>query len=319
MMAKKRIYIIVGPTASGKTALSIACARAMDAEIISADSMQIYTEMNIGTAKPTVPEMNGVTHHLLDFVPPSDGTFHVTKFRAAAERCIEEIYAKGKKPLIVGGTGLYINSLIFPLGFTEVEPNDELRAELNALEASQPGILHGRLREVDPVTADRLHPNDTKRLVRALEVFVQTGRPLSAFGNDFANTQNNECPYDASIIGITMPRELLYERINKRVDRMLENGLLNEVDRLIGKGYDPALPAMQGIGYKQLIAYRNGIYSHDEAIETIKRETRRYAKRQITWFKRDKRIRWIDAAEFTDPVKMQEHAIKLLTESEKRE
>ncbi len=295
MSDKQRIYLIVGPTASGKTDCSIKVAQKMDAEIISADSIQIYKGLDIGSAKPSVSEMKGVPHHLLDCVDVSDTSFNVAVYREKAIEKICEITSRGKKCLIVGGTGLYINSLIFPLDFSKAEPDFERREELAGLEAKAPGTLHNMLREIDPETAERLHRNDTKRIIRAIEVFEQTGETLSRQGGDFANERGAEIEFDPIIAGITMDRAVLYQRIEKRIDLMLESGLLREVDEILAKGLDPSLPALQGLGYKQLIMFRRGELSYSEAVELIKRDTRRFAKRQISWFKRDKRIRWFDA------------------------
>ncbi len=297
MPDKQKIYLIVGPTACGKTACSIEIAKKLDAEIISADSIQIYKSLDIGSAKPTAEEMDGVPHHLLDCVEIDDVGFNVAVYRERAAECIRDIAARGKKPLIVGGTGLYVNSLIFPLDFSSAEPDFGRREELARLESENKGTLRAMLEKIDPAAAARLHANDTKRLIRAIEVYEQTGRTLTSHGGDFANEQGAEIEFDPVIAGITMDRALLYSRIEKRVDLMIGQGLLDEVDAILAKGFDPSLPALQGLGYKQLIAFRNGEYSFDEAVELIKRDTRRFAKRQISWFKRDKRIRWFPADE----------------------
>ncbi|MDO5110861.1 MAG: tRNA (adenosine(37)-N6)-dimethylallyltransferase MiaA [Clostridia bacterium] len=293
------IGVILGPTASGKTALSVELAKRLNAEIVSADSIQLYRGMDIGSAKPTVEERQGIPHHLLDAVDIGTPDFSVAAYQKLASTAIREIAARGKFPLIVGGTGLYINALVYPLSFTEIPADVALRDALTAQEAQTPGSLHQRLCAVDPASAARLHPNDTKRLVRALEVYTLTGKPIGAFGGDFANAAHTPIPYEPRMIGLTMPREQLYARIDLRVDAMMQSGLLKEVRQLVSLGYTPDTPAMQGLGYKQLYKYLQGEYTLDEAIETIKRETRRFAKRQMTWFKRDKRIHWLNTAEQT--------------------
>lgn len=284
--------MLVGPTAVGKTAVSIQLAKRMGAEILSADSMQIYRELNIGSAKPTLVEMQGVPHHMLGITPVTDPGFSAARFQRMAMDCIGDILSRGKTPLITGGTGLYVHALTHPLAFTQVPGNPDVRARLLADEASSPGALYRRLQEADPVSAGKLHPNDSKRVVRALEVYEVSGRPLSAFGTDFHNTQQAQTKYLPVIAGLYMEREKLYERINFRVDQMLEAGLLAEVKGLLP--YDRALPALQGLGYKQLLRYFDGEMEYEACIETIKQETRRFAKRQGTWFKRDARIEWFD-------------------------
>lgn len=292
---KPKIYLIVGPTASGKTAASISVAKRMNAEIISADSIQIYKGLDIGSAKPTAEEMDGVPHHLLDCVEIDDLGFNVSAFRDLAVKAIYDIISRDKTPLIVGGTGLYVNSLIYPLNFSKAEPDFERREELLEMERAEPGRLHKLLETIDPSSAQRLHANDTKRIIRAIEVYEKTGETLTSHGGDFANKRGDEIEFDPVIAGISMDRALLYSRIEKRIDIMLASGLLDEVDSILAKGYDRTLPALQGLGYKQLIMYRNGELSYNEAVELIKRDTRRFAKRQISWFKRDERIRWFYA------------------------
>ena len=297
---KQIIYLIVGPTASGKTAVSIDIAERMNAEIISADSIQVYKRLDIGSAKPSLEERRGIPHHLMDLVDIADTSYNVAVYREKALECIRDIAERGKTPLIVGGTGLYVNSLVFPLNFSEAEPDFERREALLALEQEERGVLHGMLERIDPETAQRLHINDTKRIIRAIEVYEQTGVPLSAHGGDFANLRNVEIEFEPVMAAITMDRAKLYSRIEKRIDLMLEQGLLDEVDSIINDGFDSSLPALQGLGYKQLIMFRRGEIGFDEAVELIKRDTRRFAKRQISWFKRDKRIRWFDADKYGD-------------------
>lgn len=291
---KLPVGMIVGPTASGKTALSVELAKRLDAEIVSADSIQIYKELDIGSAKPSLAERQGIPHHLIDFVDISDANFSVAEYQKLAASAIEDIAARGKFPIVAGGTGLYINSLTYPLSFTEIPGDKELRATLESLEAREPGSLRLRLQKADPVTAERLHPNDKKRIVRAIEVYELTGKPLSEHGNDFSNSDCKPIPYNPRMIGIDMPREKLYERIERRVDEMMAQGLLDEVCALKKSGCLAEWPSMQGLGYKQLLCYLNGDCDLYEAVERIKRETRHFAKRQLTWFKRDKRIHWLD-------------------------
>jgi len=297
---KIKLGLIVGPTASGKTAASIALAQRLNAEIISADSIQVYRGMDIGSAKPTIEERQGIPHHLMDAVDIDSPKFSVAEYRRMAGKAIEDIISRGKYPLVVGGTGLYVNSLIYPLNFTSVPSDEKLRAELTALEQECRGAAYALLQAEDPKAAQRLHPNDVKRVIRALEVVRLTGRPIDDHGGDFANQAQADIPYDPTIIGLTMPRELLYERINLRVDTMLEQGLLEEARAIYSAGYDPSLPALQGLGYKQLFKHFAGEYSFNEAIEAIKLETRHFAKRQLTWFKRDKRIIWFDISHYPD-------------------
>lgn len=297
---KTKIGLIVGPTASGKTAASIALAQRMNAEIISADSIQIYRGMDIGSAKPTMEERQGIPHHLMDAIDIDSPKFSVAEYRRMAGDAIEDILSRGKYPLVVGGTGLYVNSLIYPLNFTSVPSDEKLRSELTALEQEQKGAAYALLQKEDPKAAQRLHPNDVKRVIRAIEVVRLTGKPIDDHGGDFANEANAEIPYEPTIIGLTMPREKLYERINLRVDIMLEQGLIEEARAIYDAGYDASLPALQGLGYKQLFKHFAGEYTLEQAIDAIKLETRHFAKRQLTWFRRDKRIIWFDISQYPD-------------------
>ncbi|MBQ3552970.1 MAG: tRNA (adenosine(37)-N6)-dimethylallyltransferase MiaA [Clostridia bacterium] len=298
MNKKVRLPMIVGPTASGKTALSIHVAKKLCGEIISADSMQIYRELNICSAKPTKEEMQGIPHYMLSIESVTSRSFNVAEYKKMTDGFINEIILRDKIPIVVGGTGLYINALSYPLSFTSVEPNCDLRESLALLEKDNPGSLYKLLRDCDPKAAQRLHPNDTKRIIRALEVFEASGRPISDYGGDFVNGEARECDYDPIMLGITMPRELLYSRIEQRVDIMLKNGLLDEIKVLYDMKLDRSLPAVKALGCKQLFDYFDGNCTIDDAIELIKMESRRYAKRQITWFKRDTRIRWFDVTQY---------------------
>lgn len=293
---KPPIAVLLGPTASGKTALGVAIAKRLGAEIVSADSMQIYRGMDIGSAKPTKEEMGGVAHHLLDVADIDGPKFSAAEYQRLARQAIGSIHDEGKTPLIVGGTGLYISALTSGLDFTETAGDEALRAQLAAQEAQSPGSLHALLQKEDPAAAARLHPHDTKRLIRALEVNRLTGRPMES---DFAAGGAGECLYAPRIVGLTMPRELLYNRIEKRVDAMLAQGLVAEARGIWARGYDRNLPALQALGYKQLFTHFAGVCSLDEAVEAIKRETRRFAKRQLTWFRRDERIVWLDITEYS--------------------
>ena len=296
-MQKPVIGMILGPTASGKTALSVALSKEINAEIISADSIQIYKGMDIGSAKPSKEERAGIKHYLMDEAEPDETGFSVAAYQKKAFEAIEAIRAGHKFPLIVGGTGLYMNALCYPLRFTGVPSEKALRRRLEEEETQRPGSLYEKLLTLDVESAKRLHPNDKKRIIRALEVFELSGKTIGAFGSDFANENGEEIPYEPRMVGLTMPRELLYERINQRVEQMMEAGLLEEVKTLREKGYGQDLPSMQGLGYKQLYAYIEGGYtSLNEAVEAIKLETRHFAKRQMTWFRRDRRICWLDVS-----------------------
>ncbi|OPX43713.1 tRNA dimethylallyltransferase [Ruminiclostridium hungatei] len=285
----KEVIVIAGPTASGKTKLSIELAKRLNGEIISADSMQIYKYMDIGTAKPALDEMQGIKHYLIDELFPNE-EFNVVRFKELAEKYIEEIFEKGKQPIIAGGTGLYISSLVNNINFSETECDWELRKQLSReAEENGPGYIHEKLKQVDPVAAAGIHPNNVKRVVRALEVYIQTQKPIS-----YHNEKSREIPpkYKYVMLGLAMERDKLYDRINKRVDMMLENGLVNEVRRLIDLGYSDSITSMQGIGYKEILYYLRNEITLEEATELIRRETRRYAKRQLTWFKRINEIKW---------------------------
>lgn len=292
-MARTRILVIAGPTASGKTAVAVELAKLTGGEIVSADSIQVYRGLDIGSAKPAMAERRGVAHHMLDVASVADGSFSVAEYKRLASECIEEISCRGRLPIVAGGTGLYINALTYPLQFTSVPADPAVREALQGEQARDPGSLYRRLQEIDPATALRLHPNDGKRIVRALEVYEVSGLPLSAHGTDFQNAAGAEPPFDAALFGLNMDRALLYERIERRVDAMMRAGLLDETRALLELPAD--LPALQGLGYKQLLRHLRGETTLEEAMEDIKRETRRYAKRQLTWFRRDGRIRWLDA------------------------
>lgn len=288
-MKKIPLIILTGPTAVGKTALSIELAKDLDAEIISADSMQIYEYMDIGSAKVTTEEMDGVVHHMIDEVKP-DFPFSVSEFQHRANKYIKEIANKGKKVLVAGGTGLYLNSLIYNMDFAKSNSNSKIREELEE-ELKEKGIdyMHEKLKSLDSDAASRIHKNNTKRVIRAIEVCLD-GKKMQDFSSDL----NYNEAYLPIIIVLNRDRKILYDRINKRVDIMMESGLVEEVKKLLQMGYDKNLISMQGIGYKEIVKYLEGEYTLDEAVEIIKRDSRRYAKRQITWFKRYEDSEWFD-------------------------
>lgn len=285
-----KVIVIAGPTASGKTDLAIKLAHEINGEIISADSMQIYRGMDIGTAKPTMEERQGIPHYLIDIVDP-DEEYSVAHFQRDAKNCIREILNSGKVPIVAGGTGLYINSLVYNINFSETTADWEYRKQLEEIARDKgPEELHRFLQKVDPVSAEKIHPNNIKRVIRALEVFKTTGKPISQHQLE-SRTEKPE--YEFKIFGLEMDRKILYERINKRVDKMMEMGLYEEVEGLLEK-YSPDLVSLQGIGYKEIISAIKGEYSLEEAVEKIKLNTRHLAKRQITWFKKTENLRWID-------------------------
>lgn len=292
---KKPIVVLTGPTAVGKTELSIQLAKAIGGEIISADSMQVYKYMDIGSAKITPEEMDGVRHYLVDELEPFD-EFHVVKFQEYAQKYLNEIYAHGKIPIIAGGTGFYIQALLNDIDFTEQESDSAYRKELEAL-AEEHGnqYLHDWLKEVDPESAEAIHPNNRKRVIRALEFYQETGRKISEHN---AKEQMRTSPYNFAYFVLNDERSHLYKRIDARVDKMIEDGLEAEVRRLKEMGCTKDMVAMQGIGYKEMLSYLDGSYSLEEAVYIIKRETRHFAKRQITWFKRERDVIWLNKNEF---------------------
>ncbi len=289
-MAKPKIIGVVGPTASGKTDYAIRLAKERGGEVVSCDSMQIYRHMDIGTAKPTSEEMQGIPHHMIDIAEPEEN-FSVARFVKLARECIDDILERGKIPVLCGGTGLYFDSIINNLEFSEMETDEEYRQSLNAL-AEEKGceFVHRMLREVDPRSADAIHPNNLKRVIRALEIYKVSGKPKSVLDRE----QRGEPLYEGEIFGLSRPRDVLYDRINRRVDIMMEQGLLEEVKTLLSMGISPKATSMQAIGYKELVWYLDGTLPLKEAVDKIKQESRRYAKRQITWFKRNPDIIWLE-------------------------
>ncbi len=289
-MAKPKIIVICGPTASGKTALSIQLAKTINGEIISADSMQIYQDMDIGTAKPTIQEMDGIKHYLIGNISPTV-RYSVANFKKDALMAIDDILNKEKTPIVVGGTGLYVDSLVKGIEYDDTEVDLRYRSELEQT-ADEIGLyeLYKKAVEIDPISMDKISVNDKKRIFRVLEIYHSTGKTKTE--QEIASRQK-ENPYEYIVFGINMERDKLYERINKRVDIMLESGLIDEVKALINK-YNELPTAIQGLGYKEVVSYLNGEITYEEMIEKIKQETRHYAKRQLTWFRRNKQIIWLN-------------------------
>ena len=289
-MNKPIVIVICGPTASGKTALSIELAKRIDGEIVSADSMQIYKDMDIGSAKVTPEEMEGIKHYLIDCVWPSE-RYSVANYKQDAKQAIEEIMKKGKTPIVVGGTGLYIDSLIYEIEYKDIKINEEYRKELERIRQKEGlEVLYRKALEIDPVAMEKISPNDYKRITRILEIYEATGKTKT---EQEAESRLNEIPYDYKVFAIDYEREKLYERINKRVDIMIEKGLIEEVKVLLEK-YSKFPTAMQGLGYKEVKQYLDGELTKEEMIEKIKQESRRYAKRQFTWFRKNKQTIWIN-------------------------
>lgn len=303
---KKPLIILTGPTAVGKTELSISLAKKIGGEIISADSMQVYKHMDIGTAKIMPDEMDGVKHYLIDELEP-DEEFNVTVFKEKCDKCINEIYSHGKIPIIVGGTGFYIQAVLYDIDFTKTDADDSYRKELQRF-ADKYGneALHEKLSIVDEKSAKQIHPNNVKRVIRALEYFEQTGEKISEHNEE---QHQNESPYNFRYYVLRLPREILYERINRRVDIMREAGLTQEVKKLLDMGCTKDMVSMQGIGYRQIIDALEGNLSLDDAYEKIKLDTRHFAKRQFTWFNREKTVTWIDKDKFKDENKILEYIL----------
>ncbi len=290
---KPKVVVIVGPTASGKTALSIELAKRINGEIISSDSMQIYKDMNIGTAKVTKEEMEAIKHYLIDFVYPNQ-RYTVSDFKKDATEAIKEILKKGKVPIIVGGTGLYVNSLIYGIEYQDMQFDEKYRNKLMEIAETEEGLksLWKQAEEIDPEAMKKISKNDKKRIIRVLEIYKATGKTKT---EQEILSRKKEIEYDFKVFGISMDREKLYERINKRVDIMINQGLEDEVRILLEK-YSEFPTAMQGLGYKEVVEYFKGFLTREEMIDKIKQESRRYAKRQLTWFRRNKEIIWLDAS-----------------------
>ncbi len=305
---KKRIIILVGPTAVGKTDISIDIAKEINGEIISSDSMQIYKHFDIGSAKPTKEEMQGVKHYLIDEIDPFVN-FSVSDYQELAKKYINEIFEKGKTPIIAGGTGLYVNSLIYDMDFSNSASDPEYRKELEEL-----AIVHGNqyihelLKDIDEKSYNKIHFNNLRKSIRALEVYKVTGQTIDDFSTDLKKTED----YEYVLVGLTRNRKRLYVRINKRVDIMMQSGLLEEVENLKKMGLNASNTSMQGIGYKEVVPYLNGMYDKETMTSLIKQNSRRYAKRQMTWFRRYDDINWFDYDQYESYENMKEAIINLI-------
>ena len=309
---KRPLIVLTGPTAVGKTSLSISLAKAVNGEIISADSMQVYKKMDIGSAKIRPEEMQGVKHYLVDVLEPEE-EFHIVKFQQMAKEAMEEIYEKGKIPILVGGTGFYIQAVTRDIDFTEAQQENTYRAELEKLaETEGAEYLHDRLKEVDPASADTIHANNVKRVIRALEFYHQNGTPISTHNEE---QKKQTSPYNLAYFVLNAPRDILYERIDKRVDQMLEEGLVKEVEGLKREDCHRGMVSMQGLGYKEILAYLEGEYPLEEAVRILKRDTRHFAKRQLTWFRRESDVIWVDKDKFHwDEKEILEYMLSVLKE-----
>lgn len=313
-MGKKPLVILTGPTAVGKTKLSIALAKTIGGEIISADSVQVYRHMDIGSAKITETEKENVAHHLIDVLEPTE-EFDIVRFQMLAKQAMEEIYGRGHIPILVGGTGFYIQSVVYDIDFSKHDEQSRLRERLTEQAGTPEGIhaLHEKLREVDPVSAECIHENNIKRVIRALEFYEENGVPISAHN---AAQREKQSPYAFCYFVLNDRRKTLYERIDQRVDEMMEQGLLSEVSELKRRGCTRDMVSMQGLGYKELLDYLEGKIALEEAVYRIKRDTRHFAKRQITWFKREKEVIWLDRQEFTGDQDILAHMLDCLRKKE---
>ena len=307
-MAKNKVIVICGPTASGKTALSIELAKRINGEIVSADSMQIYTDMDIGTAKPTEEEMQGIKHYLIDVVLPSQ-RYSVADYKKDAKKAIKEIIDKGKNPIVVGGTGLYIDSLIYEIEYSNIEFDENYRKKLEE-EVQKEGLekLYEKAKKIDPQAIEKISKNDKKRILRILEIYNATGKNKTTQEKE---SRKKEPEYDYRVFALNWDRETLYNRIEKRVDIMINNGLIDEVEEILKK-YKEFPTAMQGLGYKEVVKYLNGEFTKEQMIEIIKKDTRHYAKRQLTWFRKNKDTIWLNG-EYT----LKDTINKILFELEK--
>ena len=307
----KKLVVLTGPTAVGKTSLSINLAKAINGEIISADCMQVYKRMDIGTAKIMPEEMDGVTHHLIDVIEPQED-FHVVRFKEMVLEAMEEIYAKGKIPIICGGTGFYIQAILYDIQFTDQEIDQEYRTSLEkfADENGNEALLE-KLRQVDPDSAESIPANNRKRVIRALEYYKQTGEQFSVHNK---RERDRISPYNFAYFVLNDDRELLYNRIDLRVDKMTEAGLIEEVKELLEEGCKPGMTSMDGIGYKEVISALNGEMSMEEALELIKKNSRNYAKRQLTWFRREKEVVWLDKTQLKTEQQLLDKILQTLKE-----
>ena len=308
---KKPLIILTGPTAAGKTNLSIRLAKSIGGEIISADSMQVYKKMNIGTAKIRPEEMDGVPHYLIDELDPAE-EFNVVSFVEKSKKAMEKIYAAGHIPIVVGGTGFYIQALLYDIDFSQHEEKESYRKELEQV-AKEKGkeYLYEILKKIDPEYAQIIHFNNVKKVIRALEYYKETGQKLSEHNQEQRQKQS---PYDFAYFVLYHDREVLYERINKRVDLMMEEGLLSEVEGLIKEGYTKDMVSMQGLGYKEFFDYFNGIISLEDTIDKIKKDTRHFAKRQLTWFRREKEVIWLNKKEYEEESNLLDFILNILEE-----
>lgn len=313
---KRPLIILTGPTAVGKTALSIGLAKAVGGEIVSADSMQVYRHMDIGSAKVTPEEMQGVPHHLIDVLEPWE-EFNVTRFQSMAKEALDGIYQRGHVPIIAGGTGFYIQALLYDIDFKENEDSPMIRQELEQIGQERGSeYLHEMLREIDPESAGLIHANNRKRVIRAIEYYRMTGQKISVHNRE---EHEKESPYHFYYYVLTCGRKLLYERIEQRVDQMLDMGLVEEVRRLKDMGCSRGMVSMQGLGYKEILDYLDGRCTLEEAVYVLKRDTRHFAKRQITWFKRERDVRWLALEDFDgDRNRVLEHIITKFKQEEKQ-
>lgn len=304
-MSDRKILILAGPTAVGKTEYSLELAKKLDGEIVSADSMQLYKFMDIGSAKPTKEEMARAVHHMVDEIDPRE-EFSVFMYNEMAKKAIEDIFSRGKTPIISGGTGLYVNSLIYEMDFSAMPDNKEYRKQLEDMAKTKGNdLLHAMLKEKDPKAAERIHPNNVKKVIRALEMLEEGQERVREFSESFVKTKD----YDYCLIGLCRDREELYDRINKRVDILFDMGLLEEIESLDKMGLTEEHISMKGIGYKEVFGYLRGEYDLDEAVYLVKRNTRHYAKRQMTWFRRYEDMHWVDLS-----LRSKEEAIKDILE-----
>ena len=314
MYSKKPLIVLTGPTAVGKTSLSISLAKAVNGEIISADSMQVYQYMDIGSAKIRPKEMQGVPHHLVDILKPEE-EFHIVRFQELAKQAMNDIYSRGRIPVLVGGTGFYIQAVTRDIDFTQAEQEDDYRKELEQT-AREKGAeaLHRMLEQVDPVSAGEIHANNVKRVIRALEFYHQNHKPISEHNQE---QREHTSPYNLAYFVLNAPRDLLYERIDKRVDEMMAQGLLEEVKKLKEMGCHRGMVSMQGLGYKEILAYLDGEYPLEEAVRILKRDTRHFAKRQLTWFRREQEVIWVNKDEFSyDEEKIRNYMLSILKDRE---
>lgn len=315
---KQPLIILTGPTAVGKTKLSIALAKAVNGEIISADSMQVYKRMDVGTAKILPSEMQGVPHHLIDILEPSE-EFNVVLFAKLAKKAMEQCWSRGKLPILVGGTGFYIQAVLYDIDFTENDDDKSYREELEYLaETEGAGALHDRLKQIDAKAAEEIHPNNVKRVIRALEFYEKSGGCKISEHNE--EQKQKESPYNFAYFVLNDDRNVVYDRINLRVDLMLEQGLVEEVEALLKEGVPTGSVSMQGLGYKEIVAYLNGECSLEDAVYVLKRDTRHFAKRQITWFKREDEVYWLNRPDFHgSDEKILAEMLKIIDEKKMRE